>query len=400
MVTGSRGIHVVCPLRRGPGFGDVHGFARALAEEMVRDDPRRLTLEWKKADRGERIYVDVNRIAYAQHAVAPYGVRARAEGARGDADPLGGAVGPPPEAGPLDDEERGRAPRRRGRPVEGHDAAGAEAAVTAPFRQLGGTPVFPIGLGTMPLSVPGRPDEQQSIRTIRAALDAGVNLLDTADAYSFGEDDVGAGERLIARALADVPAADRPLVATKGGHTRPDGRWELDGSPGYLRAACEASLRALETDRIDLYQLHRPDPDTPFAESVGALRDLRDEGKIRLVGLSNVTVAQLEEAEAIVEIAAVQNELSLEYVGPLDKGEVAACAERGIPFLAWSPLGGASGAGSQTPAVARVAAKRGACPRSGWRSRGCCHCRPRWCRSRGRGGRRRSSTRWPPRSSS
>jgi aryl-alcohol dehydrogenase-like predicted oxidoreductase len=116
----------------------------------------------------------------------------------------------------------------------------------------------------------------------------------------------------------------------------------------------------LEAEAIDLYQLHRPDPDTPFAASVGALRDLRDEGKIRHVGLSNVTVAQLEEAEAIVPVAAVQNELSLRYLDPLGKGEVDACEERGIPFLAWSPLGGASaakdGAGD---AVARIAAERG-----------------------------------------
>jgi aryl-alcohol dehydrogenase-like predicted oxidoreductase len=217
----------------------------------------------------------------------------------------------------------------------------------------------------MPLSVPGRPDEQQAIRTIHAALDAGVDLLDTADAYSDGEQDMGRGERLIARALRHVPAADRPTVATKGGHTRPGDRWELDGRPEYLRAACERSLRALEVERIDLYQLHRPDPKTPFAESVGALAELRDEGKIRDVGLSNVTVAQLEEAEAIVEIAAVQNELSLEYVEPLRNGEVDACAERGIPLLAWSPLGGASGAaqaGSKAPSVARIASGRGLSP--------------------------------------
>jgi aryl-alcohol dehydrogenase-like predicted oxidoreductase len=232
-----------------------------------------------------------------------------------------------------------------------------------PRTHLGDTPVFPIGLGTMPLSVPGRPDEQQAIRTIHAALGAGVNLLDTADAYSDGEHDVGAGERLIARALRDVPAADRPLVATKGGHTRPGDRWELDGRPEYLRAACEASLRALEVDAIDLYQLHRPDPATPFAESVGALRDLRDEGKIRLVGLSNVTVAQLAEAEAIVEIGAIQNELSLSYTYPIGKGEVAACEERGMAFLAWSPLGGASAAGEVgAGAVGRLASVHGVSP--------------------------------------
>ncbi len=228
--------------------------------------------------------------------------------------------------------------------------------------RLGATPLFRIGLGTMPLSVPDRPDEAQSIRTIHAAIDAGVNLLDTADAYSDGEEDVGRGERLIAKALRDVPAADRPLVATKGGHTRPGGRWELDGRPEYLRAACEASLRALDTDAIDLYQLHRPDPATPFAESVGALRDLREEGKVRHVGLSNVTVAQLEEAEAIVPIAAIQNELSLSYLSPIGKAEVAACGERGIPFLAWSPLGGASKAKGSGGAVERIASERGVSP--------------------------------------
>jgi aryl-alcohol dehydrogenase-like predicted oxidoreductase len=232
-----------------------------------------------------------------------------------------------------------------------------------PRTRLGDTPLFPIGLGCMPLSVPGRPDEAQAARTIHAALGAGVNLLDTADAYSDGEHDVGAGERLIARALRDVPAADKPLVATKGGHTRPRGRWELDGRPEYLRSACEASLRALEVDAIDLYQLHRPDPATPFAESVGALRDLRDEGKIVHVGLSNVTVAQLEEAEAIVEVAAIQNELSLSYPYPIEKGEVAACEQRGIAFLAWSPLGGASRAqDAGGGAVGRIAAEHGVSP--------------------------------------
>jgi aryl-alcohol dehydrogenase-like predicted oxidoreductase len=229
--------------------------------------------------------------------------------------------------------------------------------------RLGETPLFRIGLGTMPLSVPGRPDERQAISTIHAALGAGVNLLDTADAYSDGEADVGRGERLIAKALHDVPSADRPLVATKGGHTRPGDRWELDGRPEYLREACEASLRALEVEAIDLYQLHRPDPATPFAESVGALRDLRDEGKIRHVGLSNVTVAQLDEAEGIVEIGAIQNELSLSYPDPIGKGEVAACEQRGIPFLAWSPLGGASTAQDVGGgAVGRIAARRGVSP--------------------------------------
>jgi aryl-alcohol dehydrogenase-like predicted oxidoreductase len=239
------------------------------------------------------------------------------------------------------------------------------------MRRLGDTQVFDIGLGCMPLSQHDhRPDEAQAIRTIHAALDAGATLLDTADAYALDEAEFGHNERLVARALRG--RRDGVMVATKGGHVRHGDGWALDGRPEYLRAACEASLRRLETDRIDLYQLHRPDPQVPFDESVGALRDLRDEGKIRLVGLSNVNVAQLEEALTIVDVAAVQNELSLRYTLPLAKGEVAACEARGIAFLAWSPLGGehaASTTAGAQPAVARIAAEHGVSPQRvalGW----------------------------------
>ncbi len=204
---------------------------------------------------------------------------------------------------------------------------------------LNGIDLHPIGLGCMPMSLSGRPSEERSIATIRAALDAGANLLDTADAYCEDESDVGHNERLIAKAL-DGRDRDGLIVATKGGHTRPGGSWDIDGSPEHLRAACEASLRALDTDAIDLYQLHRPDPQVPYAESVGALKELRDEGKVREVGLSNCTVEQLEEAEAIVPIASVQNQLSLSYTEPIEKREPQVCAEKGIAFLAWSPLGG------------------------------------------------------------
>jgi len=212
--------------------------------------------------------------------------------------------------------------------------------MTAAPRRIDGTEIFPIGLGAMPMSVEGRPDEERAIRTIHAALDAGVNLIDTADAYCMGEDDFGHNERLIAKALGGSARRDGVVVATKGGHIRPGGAWELDGPPEYLRSACEASLRALGTDRIDLYQLHRPDPTVPYAESVGALRELQDEGKVRWIGLSNATVDQLEEARGICDVAAVQNQLSLGYRSPVDKGEVAACEAAGIAFLAWSPLGG------------------------------------------------------------
>jgi aryl-alcohol dehydrogenase-like predicted oxidoreductase len=210
------------------------------------------------------------------------------------------------------------------------------------MRQLAGTEVFPIGLGEMPMSLSSRPPEERSIRTIHAALDAGVNLIDTADAYAWDEHDIGHGERLLAQALRG--RRDGVIVATKGGHTRRGEAWELDGTPEHLRAACEASLRALETDRIDLYQYHRPDPDVPYAESIGALKELQDEGKVRWVGISNANVEQVELACSIVDIVAVQNQLSLEYRSPIRKGEVALCEERGIAFLPWSPLGGISSA--------------------------------------------------------
>ena len=207
-----------------------------------------------------------------------------------------------------------------------------------PTRTLGDAQVFPIGLGEMPLSLKGRPDEDRAIRTIHAALDAGVNLIDTADAYAYDETDVGHGERLIAKALRG--RRDGVLVATKGGHTRRGQAWELDGRPEHIRSACEASLRALETDVIDLYQFHRPDPGVPYAESIGAFKELQDEGKVRWVGVSNANVEQLEEALSIVDVASVQNQLALDFTSPVAKGEVAFAAERGLAFFPWSPLGG------------------------------------------------------------
>jgi aryl-alcohol dehydrogenase-like predicted oxidoreductase len=203
--------------------------------------------------------------------------------------------------------------------------------------------VFRIGLGGMPMSLAGRPPEERSISAIHAAIDAGVNLIDTADAYCIDDSDVGHNERLIARALRG--RRDGVIVATKGGHTRgADGSWALNGHPDYLRRACEASLIALETDRIDLYQFHRPDPEVPYEESIGAFKELQDEGKVRWVGISNANVEQIELARSIVDVVAVQNQLSLEYRGPIGKGEVAHCEEHGIAFLAWSPLGGISSA--------------------------------------------------------
>jgi len=193
----------------------------------------------------------------------------------------------------------------------------------------------------MHLSIQDRPPEEQGVRVLHAAFDAGMTLVDTADVYCLDHHDIGHNERLIARALREWGgAADTVLVATKGGMTRPEGRWERDGRPASLRAACERSLRALGVERIALYQLHAPDPGVPFLESVGALADLRRQGKIGAVGLSNVSVAQLREAQGVVEVATVQNRLNPFFREALDDGVVEACAERGIGFLAYSPVGG------------------------------------------------------------
>jgi len=212
------------------------------------------------------------------------------------------------------------------------------------IRPLGpGAPaVSVVGLGGMPLSIQGRPDDEAAaIRVIHAALDAGMTLIDTADVYCLDDTDVGHNERLVAKALRSWGGRrDGIVVATKGGMVRPEGRWERDARPEQLRQACERSLRALGVERIDLYQLHAPDPNVPFAESVGALADLRREEKIRWVGLSNVTVEEIRAASAIVPVTTVQNRLNPFFREALETGVVAHCAREGIGFLAYSPVGG------------------------------------------------------------
>ncbi|HEY8372210.1 MAG TPA: aldo/keto reductase [Pseudonocardiaceae bacterium] len=209
-------------------------------------------------------------------------------------------------------------------------------------RRIGETTVSAIGLGGMPLSVTGRPDREQAIATVHAALDAGVTLIDTADAYALGADDFGHNEELIAEALRTYGGdTSHVLVATKGGHTRnADGSWGLNGRPEYLKAACEASLKRLGVEAIGLYQFHRPDPQVPIAESVGALAELLDAGKIRMAGVSNFSPEQIREANQVLggRLASVQNEFSPRFrsSGP----ELQLCAELGIAFLPWSPLGG------------------------------------------------------------
>ncbi|MGN6393329.1 MAG: aldo/keto reductase [Gemmatimonadales bacterium] len=211
------------------------------------------------------------------------------------------------------------------------------------LRPLGpGAPaVTEVGYGGMHLSIEGRPPEDQALRVLHAAFDAGVTLVDTADVYCLDQRDIGHNERLIARALATWSGnRDDVLVATKGGVVRPDGRWANDARPAQLRAACDRSLRALGVDQIALYQLHAPDPRVPFLESVGELSRLRESGKIRWVGLSNVSAAQIREAQSVVPITSVQNRLNPFFREPLSDGVVRACEAQGIGFLAYSPAGG------------------------------------------------------------
>ncbi|GIE36174.1 oxidoreductase [Actinoplanes italicus] len=231
-------------------------------------------------------------------------------------------------------------------------------------RRIGDVRVSAIGLGGMPMSIEGRPDEDRSIRTIHAALDAGITLIDTADAYHIGADEAGHNESLIARALAAYGGdTSGVLVATKGGHLRPgDGSWTVDGSPDYLKQACEASLKRLGVDAIGLYQHHRPDPRVPYADSIGAIRDLLDAGKIRLAGISNANPQQIREAQEILggRLVSVQNQFSPEFRS--SEPELELCTELGIAFLPWSPLGGIQAAGSLGGSFARVAGRYGVSP--------------------------------------
>jgi aryl-alcohol dehydrogenase-like predicted oxidoreductase len=236
------------------------------------------------------------------------------------------------------------------------------------YRTIGATRVSAIGLGGMPMSIEGRPDEERSIRTIHAALDAGVTFIDTADAYHLLTGETGHNERLIAKALASYPGdISDVLVATKGGHLRPgDGSWMVDGSPAHLRQAADASLKALGVDAIGLYQFHRPDPKVPYAESIGALKDLLDEGKIRMAGISNASIGQIDIARQILgdgNLASVQNQFSPAFRSSED--ELAYCAELGIAFLPWSPLGGigrAARLGTRHAAFGQVAEAHGVSP--------------------------------------
>ena len=221
--------------------------------------------------------------------------------------------------------------------------------------EIGDRSVRRLGFGAMRITGPGiwgpPEDHDGAIAVLRRAVELGVNLIDTADSYG-----PEVSEELIAEALHPYP--EDLLIATKGGLTRTGpGRWPPDGRPEHLREACEGSLRRLRLERIELYQLHRPDPKVPYEESVGALKQLQDEGKILHIGISNASVDQLETARGIAEVVSVQNRFNLTDRSSDDVLE--RCEELGIAFFPWAPLAAGELAGPGGP-VDEIAERHGA----------------------------------------
>lgn len=236
-------------------------------------------------------------------------------------------------------------------------------------RTIGDVTISAIGLGGMPFSIEGRPDEAQGVATIHAALDAGITFIDTADAYRLAGEDVSHNELIIAQALRTYGGdTSGVLVATKGGHLRTvnqPGPWEQNGHPDYLKDAAKASLKNLGVEAIGLYQFHRPDPLVDYADSVGAIRDLLDEGIIRMAGISNANPAQILLAQEILDnrLVSVQNQFSPAFRS--SEPELELCDELGLAFLPWSPLGGisaAAGLGDRFAPFQAIATEHGVSP--------------------------------------
>jgi pyridoxine 4-dehydrogenase len=220
----------------------------------------------------------------------------------------------------------------------------------------GDMPVNRFGFGAMRITgegIWGEPaDREESKRVLRRALELGINFIDTADSYG-----PEVSERLIAETLFPYP--EELVIATKGGLLRPGpGQWEPDGRPEHLRAACEGSLKRLKVEQIDLYQLHRPDPKVPYEESVGALVELKNEGKIRHIGLSNVTTDHVEQAQKLTPIVSVQNRYSIYERSSEPVLEF--CSLEEIAFLPWRPVEG--GGLAATGVVAEIARRNRATP--------------------------------------
>jgi pyridoxine 4-dehydrogenase len=227
---------------------------------------------------------------------------------------------------------------------------GPSAAAAAEFTLGGDRTVRRLGFGAMRITGQGiwgePPDLDAALGVLRRAVELGVNLIDTADSYG-----PEVSEQLIAEALHPYP--DDLVIATKGGLTRPGpGRWEADCRPERLKRCCEDSLRRLKVDRIDLYQLHTVDPKVPYAESIGALAELREEGKVRHVGISNAGVGQLEEARRIVPVVSVQNRYSMSARNSEDVLET--CERDGLGFIPWFPLDAGRVEGGPIEEVARA----------------------------------------------
>jgi aryl-alcohol dehydrogenase-like predicted oxidoreductase len=234
-------------------------------------------------------------------------------------------------------------------------------------RTLGNQQVGAIGLGLMTFDQTGTQPRQQLLDTVTAALDAGVTLFDTADAYGPG-DEKGAGaqgenERLIASILDELGVRDRVLLATKGGHVRTDGgAWDLDSSAEHLHRAVDDSLARLGVEQLFLWQHHRPDPQVPYDEVIGTMKEIADTGKVAHLGLSNADPDQIRAAHAVLgdALVSVQNQFSPKFRS--SRPEIDVCEELGLAFLPWSPLGGLSDAkelAEKHPAFAEIAADRG-----------------------------------------
>jgi aryl-alcohol dehydrogenase-like predicted oxidoreductase len=229
--------------------------------------------------------------------------------------------------------------------------------------------VSAVGFGGMPISIEGRPDEDQAIATIHAALDAGITFIDTADAYRMPGEGFAHNEQLIAKALKTYGGdTSGILVATKGGHLRDEPvehAWQLNGHPDYLKKAVQSSIKNLGVEAIGLYQFHRPDPSVPYGDSVGAIRDLLDEGLIRMAGISNANPDQIRESQEILggRLVSVQNQFSPNFRS--SEPELVLCDELGIAFLPWSPLGGisqAAGLGDRFAPFQTIAEEHGVSP--------------------------------------
>ncbi|MET3808236.1 aryl-alcohol dehydrogenase-like predicted oxidoreductase [Nakamurella sp. UYEF19] len=228
---------------------------------------------------------------------------------------------------------------------------------------VGRLEVGAIGLGLMTFDQTGTQPREQLIGTVTAALEAGVTLFDTADAYGPGEelgaDTQGANEKLIAGLLDELGVRDQVVLATKGGHTRiAGGEWGIDGSHDHLISAVDDSLRRLGVGQITLWQHHRPDPDVAFEEILQTLGEIHASGKVRMLGLSNVDPTQIRQAHAILgdALVSVQNQFSPKFRS--SRPEIDVCEELGLAFLPWSPLGGLGDAkelAAKHPAFAEVA---------------------------------------------